>query len=88
MSSIYLYNNNQQVLCALCGWPMCSEECSQRKPHVDLECHLFRWSGDDDNDDDDDEVIGGDGDVIGDDGDGDNDNHKELGVSNISEKNY
>ena len=33
----------EKVLCALCGWPMCSEECSRRKPHADLECELFRY---------------------------------------------
>ena len=44
----------QQVLCALCGWPMCSEECSRRKPHADLECRLFRYrNGYDDVEDDD-----------------------------------
>ena len=38
---------HHQVLCSLCGWPMCSEECSQRKPHADLECQLFRFSSSD-----------------------------------------
>ena len=42
----------QQVLCALCGWPMCSEECSRRKPHADLECRLFRYHNDYDDDHD------------------------------------
>jgi len=31
----------QQVLCASCGWPMCSAACSQRNPHQQLECSLF-----------------------------------------------
>ena len=34
---------HHQVLCSLCGWPMCSEECSLRSPHADLECQLFRY---------------------------------------------
>merc|ERR1719234_882261 len=35
----------KKILCALCGWPMCSEKCSQRSPHVDLECDLFSKIG-------------------------------------------
>ena len=46
---------------------MCSEKCSQRSPHVDLECHLF-WYCDDDDDgggDDHDHDGGGDYDNLG-----------------------
>ena len=37
------HRRHHQVLCSLCGWPMCSEECSLRSPHADLECQLFRF---------------------------------------------
>ena len=36
-------DDHQKVLCALCGWPMCSAGCSQRSPHAQLECRLFRF---------------------------------------------
>ena len=53
--------HHKQVQCALCGWPMCSEECSRRKPHANLECSLFRYrNGYDDVEDDDGGGGGGD----------------------------
>ena len=39
----FICDDQQKVLCALCGWPMCSAECSQRSPHAQLECRLFRF---------------------------------------------
>ena len=36
-------DDHEKVFCALCGWPMCSAGCSQRSPHAQLECRLFRF---------------------------------------------
>ena len=33
------------VRCQGCGWPVCSEECSMRPGHRDLECRLFSEAG-------------------------------------------